>query len=366
MRKGAAAVLVALALVAAACADDGDGDDPEPADAGRAGPEQVEAEADAARAAYTDPGPYPVGLTTVRLADRTVEVLYPAVEGATAPPGAPPAPPLVGEQVVVREAPASDEGPFPVVLYSHGFAGSPLVSATLQAGIASWGFVVAAPDHIERNTAALGRGDARSEPARDVQTLQEALQGVVAAGEADGPLSGAVDGERVGSAGHSAGGGTALNALRLPAVEAAATWAGVDPTDEPLPEEPVLVLGAEADIAITGEDQRAVYEALPGPKRLVLLQGGTGHATFIDNCPAARRELIESGEPRREVSGIVALAFDGCDPEDLDPVLAWGAIQHFTVAHLRDALGVDEVPVGLADAVLDEFPDVPITYEHAP
>ena len=365
MRRAAAAVLVALALVAA-CGDDGDGDDPEPADAGSAGPEQAEAEAEAARAAYTGAGPYEVGLTTVLLADRSVEVLYPATEGATAPPGAPAAPALVGEQVVTREAPASDEGPFPVLLYSHGFAGSPLVSATLQAGIASWGFVVAAPDHIERNTAALGRGDPRIDTARDVQTMQETLTSVVAAGEGDGPLTGAVDGERAGSAGHSAGGGAALNALRLPAVSATVTWAGVDPTDEPLPEEPVLVLGAEADMAISGDNQRAVYEGLPGPKRLVLLQGGSGHATFLDLCPGARRAMIASGQPREEVSGIIALAFDGCDADDLDPVLAWEVIQHFTVAHLRDALGVDDVPVGLGDGVLDEFPDVPVIYEHSP
>ena len=127
-----------------------------------------------------------------------------------------------------------------------------------------------------------------------------------------------------------------------------------------------MVLGAEADVAISGDEQRAVYEELPGPKRLVLLQGGTGHATFLDSCIASRNDLIESGEQRGAVPGIAALAFDGCDADDLDPVLAWEVIQHFTVAHLRDALGVDEVPVGLGDGVLDEFPDVPVIYEHAP
>jgi hypothetical protein len=127
-----------------------------------------------------------------------------------------------------------------------------------------------------------------------------------------------------------------------------------------------MVLGAEADVAISGDEQRAVYEGLPGPKRLVLLQGGTGHATFLDSCITSRQELIDSGQPRGEVSGIVALAFDGCDPEDLDPVLAWDAIQHFTVAHLREALGVDELPVGLGDGVLEQLPDVPLIYEHSP
>jgi predicted dienelactone hydrolase len=189
---------------------------------------------------------------------------------------------------------------------------------------------------------------------------------VVAAGEGEGPLAGAVDGQRVVTSGHSAGGGTALNALRLPEVTATVTWAGVSPTDEPLPDEPVLVLGAEADIAITGDDQREVYESLPGPKRLVQLDGGAGHATFIDVCAAARREVIESGQPRPQGSGIIALAFDGCDADDVDPIEAWRVIQHFTVAHVRESLGIDDAPVGLDEAVLDEFPDVPVRYEQSP
>jgi len=357
-RRAALAAFLVVALVGAGCSDD-DGGETSSAD----GTVTTEAEDRGGEAAYADDGPYAVGLTTVQLADRTVEVLYPAAAAEGTPAEGLR---LEGDRQVFQDAPASDEGPFPVLLYSHGFASSPLVSANLEAGIASWGFVVAAPDHIERNTAALGRGDPRYDPARDVQTMQEALDGVVAAGEADGPLSNAVDGERAGSAGHSAGGGAALNALRLPAVSATVTWAGVDPTDEPLPEEPVLVLGAEADMAISGDNQRAVYEGLPGPKRLVLLQGGSGHATFLDLCPGARRAMIASGQPREEVSGIIALAFDGCDADDLDPVLAWEVIQHFTVAHLRDALGVDDVPVGLGDGVLDEFPDVPVIYEHSP
>jgi predicted dienelactone hydrolase len=357
-RRATGAALVALALVAAACADDGD----QSSDSD--GTVTTEQRDRSGEAAYADPGPYAVGHTTVQLADRVVEVLYPAADAAGAPAdiGG-----LEEGRQIYQDAPANEEGPFPVLLYSHGFAGSPLVSANLQAGIASWGFVVAAPDHIERNTAAvLGRGDADPDAARDVQTMQATLVGVVEAGDGDGPLAGAVDGDRVASAGHSAGGGAALNALRLPEVTATVTWAGVHPTDEALPDEPVLVLGAEADIAVTGDEQREVYEGLTGPKRLVQLDGGAGHATFLDLCPGARREVIESGVPRPAETGILALAFDGCDADDVDPIEAWRVIQHFTVAHVRDALGIDEEPVGLGDEVLDEFPDVPVRYEHAP
>ena len=359
LRRGALAVLAVVALAAAACSDGG-GDDGESSGNGTVTTEAEDASADAA---YAAEGPHVVGLTTLQLADRAVEVLYPAAEGTgtLADVGG-----LEPGRQIFRDAQAAGDGPFPVLLYSHGFASSPLISANLQAGIASWGFVVAAPDHIERNTAALGRGDPRIDPARDVRTMGEALTALTAAGAADGPLRGAVDPEAVGTAGHSAGGGTALNALRLPEVTATVTWAGVAPTDEPLPEEPVLVLGAEADIAVTGDEQRGVYEGLAGPKRLVQLDGGAGHATFIDICPPARREVIESGQPRPQGSGIVALAFDGCDADDVDPLEAWRVIQHFTVAHLRDSLGIDEEPVGLGNGVLEEFPDVPVRYEQSP
>lgn len=355
-RTAAAAAVVALALVAAACSDG----DSETSD----GTVTTEERDRSGEAAYAAEGQYVVGLTTVQLADRVVEVLYPATEGTGTLAD------LAGlerRRQVFRDATASDDGPFPVVLYSHGFAGSPLVSANLQAGIASWGFVVAAPDHIERNTAAVfGPGGATTDAARDVQTMQEALAGVVAAGEGDGPLAGAVDGGRVASAGHSAGGGTALNALRLPEVTTTVTWAGVKPTGEPLPKEPVTVIGAEADVAVGGDVQREVYAALPGPKRLVQLDGGAGHATFLDLCPGARRDVIESGQPRPAGSGLLRLAFDGCDADDVDPMEAWRVIQHFTVASLRDGLGIDEEPVGLGDAVVDAFPNVPVRYEHAP
>ena len=360
--RAAAAALVALALAAAACSDDdGTGGSSGPDD----GTVTTEQRDRSGEAAYADEGDYAVGITTLQLADRVVEVLYPAADDSGTPAGPAEVPTLAPDREVFRDAPAA-EGVFPVLLYSHGFASSPLVSSNLQAGIASWGFIVAAPDHIERDTAALGRGDARSDPARDVQTMDEALAAVLAAGDGDGPLAGAVDESRVAAAGHSAGGGTALNALRLPEVKATVTWAGVDPTDEPLPAEPVLVLGAEADIAVTGDEQRAVYEQLGAPKRLVQLDGGAGHATFIDVCAPARQEVIESGQPREQGSGIIALAFDGCDADDVDPVEAGRVIQHFTVAHLRASLGIDREPVGLGDDVLDEFPDVPVRYEHTP
>ena len=46
--------------------------------------------------------------------------------------------------------PGSPGGPFPIVLFSHGFGASRLYYSHLLTGIASWGFVVVSADYLER------------------------------------------------------------------------------------------------------------------------------------------------------------------------------------------------------------------------
>jgi predicted dienelactone hydrolase len=47
----------------------------------------------------------------------------------------------------VRDATPSTEGPFPIVVYSHGFGGFRQVVTAHTTQLASWGFVVASTDH---------------------------------------------------------------------------------------------------------------------------------------------------------------------------------------------------------------------------
>ncbi|MEZ5268392.1 MAG: hypothetical protein R2789_07465 [Microthrixaceae bacterium] len=116
----------------------------------------------AAEAAYAQPGPYGVGVVTLSLGDRDMELWYPAdpadVEGQDRDTyfvrDFVPAwverlldpevnPPYVTD--AVRDVPAATDGPFPLVLFSHGFAGFRLTSTALTTHLASWGFVVIAP-----------------------------------------------------------------------------------------------------------------------------------------------------------------------------------------------------------------------------
>src|SRR5665213_2562374 len=54
--------------------------------------------------------------------------------------------------------PVSARGPFPVVLFSHGFGGYPEQSSFLTDHLATWGLVVVAPDHRSRDLKAVVGG----------------------------------------------------------------------------------------------------------------------------------------------------------------------------------------------------------------
>lgn len=376
-------MLAALALVAGACSDSdssgGDGD-------GGGGDETTTTVDLADTAAYRGPGPYEVGLTSLSLPDREVAVFYPAADGATdgvddatysqldalTPELAEAAPALLPEGTdpevltvtidgVGAEVAASTDGPFPLVLFSHGFGSFRLDASALLAGIASWGFVVAAPQHIERDRAALVSDSVVRDPAIDVQVLVDTIALV---GDADGPLEGLADTEQVGAVGHSAGGRAALTALSSPEIDVAVGWAAAGRGDVPVADKPSMNIAATVDVLVPLTEIEATYDELAPPKRLVVIDGA-GHNSFTDICVSVKEgnDLIglaqSIGFPIPE--NLAAGATDGCEEGSIDTALGWEVTQHFTVAQLRNALGLDPEPVGLGAGVVDEF-DVPIDY----
>ena len=100
-------------------------------------------------------GPYAVGARTLRFTDSrgkelVVEVWYPAEVPEGAAPD--PYPPTTLAGTAVRDVPADLRGaPYPLIGFSHGFAGIRFQSAYLTEHLASHGVVVVAPDHA-RNT----------------------------------------------------------------------------------------------------------------------------------------------------------------------------------------------------------------------
>jgi dienelactone hydrolase len=259
-------------------------------------------------------------------------------------------------------------GPFPVLLFSHGFGAYRMANSALTAGIASWGVVVASVDYSERGIQTQVTGGAKADPARDKRLMLESLELVIAASNETGsPLNGIVDGSKVASAGHSAGGGTAFNALNDPRIAVAIGWAPVGPSGKPA-NKPTMIIGAEKDSGITPADLKELYASFPEPKRRVEVVNA-GHNTFTDVCNVIRGGggLIEFARKNKLVSeGLLRLALNGCAQADLAPNEFFPVVQHFTVAEMRDVWKIDPQPVGLGDGITDAFEGITITYEHQP
>jgi dienelactone hydrolase len=337
--------------------------------------------------AYSKPGPYTVGYTTLQLPDRAVAVWYPADPAAVA--GKPkatynqasPLPdnlksivPAKYNTVVTMDAYAdatadTKQGPYPVVLFSHGFGGYRLVNSALDVGLASWGYVVVSVEYFERGLLdQVTKKVYPKDPTRDPKLMLASLDLVERANATTGsPLYGIVDAKHVGAVGHSAGGGTAFDALNDPRVAVAIGWAPVGPRAAPA-DKPTMIIGSSGDIALTPAGLTKEYASFPAPKRRVEIEAG-GHNSFSDICLVIRAGggLVEFARQNHLVSdNLLGLALNGCKATDIAPQLFWPIVQHFTVAELRSVFGQDAQPVGLGDSIANAFGAVKVKYQHQP
>lgn len=400
MRVAVVATVAGTALMAAACVPA----PPEPA----TGTSANEAPR-AADAAYTTSGPHTVGVTTLQLSDRKVEVWYPADAASTAgrtqdaynfldllPAGfrdlVNSIDPSLRDQVnfpdlgvpevanavtpSYRDVAADAGGPFPLVLFSHGAASYRQQSSFLTTHLASWGFVVASPDYLERGlTGVLGEPPANARP--DTTVADEAVELVRARSAATGNvLSGTVDPTRVFPVGHSAGGFESQRLLSRPDVPSAVSLAAgvstlqlANMTAPLLPAgKPVAWIGGRNDGISPIDNLRTGFDYTPGERRLLEL-GGAGHNNaFTDICTvggggvAALARAINLPVP----DSLLALGDDGCTVGPFKPsVEVWPEVRHFVTAELRSRSGLDVEPVGLGDQVLPSFDDV-LVYRHNP
>jgi dienelactone hydrolase len=343
---------------------------------------------EAAETRYAGPGPHEVGVATLKLADRSVEVYYPAAKGSTA--GKPrekylqtdPLPqmmlarlPKVPDGVdlsvtipAVRGVPAATGQAFPLVIFSHGAGGWRSAYGEVLSGLASWGFVVASTDYTEYGFMAnFGGGGDMTRRRETVGAAVTATIDLLAAENtrADSPLKGAVSTTKIGAVGHSAGGGTMFGQLNNPRINAIVGWAPVPPQTPVMSTTPTMIIAGDRDIAITAEAAGKAYDTLNAPKRLVVVKM-MGHNAFSDTCFAIRGGTdligIAKGMGLPIPDRLLALAANGCAKEDLDTREGMSIIQHFTVAELRASLGLDRRPVGLSEAAARGFKGVTIDY----
>jgi predicted dienelactone hydrolase len=315
-------------------------------------------------------GPYPVGVQTITVIDserdRTfpVEVWFPLAPGTT------------GElarytfvtgdyfesarAITAEPELASTDGPFPLVVYSHGSGGIRYIHSDYTETIASHGYVVIAPDHpgntsIER---VLGAAD---EPAQiAVNRPGDVIAAIDAFLDADhprtGPFTPLIDAERIAVTGHSFGGFTTYavasgyeNELgstpvddRVGALIPIAPAVGDRGPDSLLSadrlraiEVPTLIIAGTDDRTTPVEPNvnRAWEYSNASPHfRLELV--AAEHQTFTDLCDYVKVLPDREGANPLVVDTIVEMSAEGCGPDDMPIERAKALVNTFAVTFL--------------------------------
>jgi dienelactone hydrolase len=278
-----------------------------------------------------------VGVRTLEVDGRTVDVWYPAEDGGT--------PEVIDLDVLLTDAfvervgavdlpdlptravrdaePLVTRDPYPVILFSHGFGGFRDQSVDFTVHLASRGYVVIAPDHVGRRfedvlpclfSPALEGCDLSGMATDPGPDDLAAVKAWVDALPDDDPLAAIVDPTRLGLAGHSAGGTTVGTfGTANPDVQAIYTMA-MGPT---VPRDvPMRSLAGTCD-GVVAFDDVADGVALSAHAELVPVEGA-GHLAFSDMCTLDLESLsAEWLDGRDDLNDIIydslrSLGTDGC------------------------------------------------------
>jgi fermentation-respiration switch protein FrsA (DUF1100 family) len=174
-------------------------------------------------------------------------------------------------------------GPYPLVIFGHGFAVTPTTYAPLLRAWARAGYVVAAPIFPLGNANAPG-GPNESDLVNQPADLSFVITQMLAASTPPaGPFSGLIDARHVAVSGQSDGGDTALTVaynqrFRDPRIGAAVILSGqaipgVVGYDYPAPSPPLLATQGLADTINLPSTTNEFFDPAPPPKYLLTMTG---------------------------------------------------------------------------------------------
>lgn len=252
----------------------------------------------------TPPGPppaparYAVGVQILKLVDETRTV--PTASGGTEPRPLTTivrypvlAPPAEGDKM--NAAPASKYGPFPLIVFGHGFNVTPATYTKLLESWASAGYIVAAPIFPLENADHPGgadEADLTNQPADMTFVISSLLE---ASAAPNGPFSGLVDPAHIAVAGQSDGGDTALAVAydanyRDKRVDAAVVLSGaeipgLEAIEFPVGGPPLLAVQGTADIINKPAETYAFFAAAHPPKFLLKLYGAEHLPPYASEQP---------------------------------------------------------------------------------
>ena len=312
----------------------------------------------------SSPGPYPVGVAEIAFEKTSVTtgeprilktvVWYPASANARNA--------TLDEEVGgTRDAePAHDEGPLPIIVWSHGAGGGyPYAPLYYASHLASYGFVVIAPPHpgnlhdeCPSGSGCTQEGMVDSYLNRPAD-LTFALESMLKLSEnPDSPFYHLLDGSRVGISGHSFGGN---DTARLAETEMGAPFSAalamapctaeyVAPPDKVTM--PLMIMAGDRDKRCVSTFEQTFFDGLSDtlPHFLLVFPRG-GHSAYGDTCPLPIPELA-------------------CGPDDLSQEKAHQLILFYATAFFKTYVAQEEGYAAFLDpAVNSEEPDIRYTAE---
>jgi predicted dienelactone hydrolase len=198
--------------------------------------------------------------------------------------------------------PRNADGPFPLVVFGHGFMDHPRDFTELATEWAEAGYVVAAPAFPLSNTDAPG-GPNAADYVNQPGDVSFVIDEVARLSEQEGhPLDARVDTGHVGVAGHGLGVATVLGAAynsccRDERIDAVIAMAGVLIDLEgayEFSETPVLLLYGDADQFIPPSTGVEIYEKARPPKFLVAITNGTHWPPYRDEVDPADEAVVST------------------------------------------------------------------------
>jgi dienelactone hydrolase len=318
-------------------------------------------------------GPWPVGQRTVQFGRFTaVEIMYPAMPGSeqgmdpltydlrTWLPTAeqskvPDEDATIISADTYRDLPIDEaHGPYPVIILVHGTAAFRVASFSTQAHWASRGFVVVAADHpnLFLTDYLKINGCAMTAPSLNLSADVDSEITTLTAASGDlAFLSGHIDMQRVGLAGHSAGAYAVADYANKPGVKIIVPLAGTKSVRDSSSLESVVFVSGMADAVLpyaSGVGRGSLlypgtttsaYMGSASPKRMIGITGG-GHLVPTDLCktgPSGMPDLTVAN--MRGVCGtqtIVNLGLADCGT--VDRVMGTDAVNGVTTAAFEETL----------------------------
>ena len=196
----------------------------------------------------------------------------------------------------VASAPAARAaGPYPLIVFGHGYAATPALYTHLLLAWARAGYVVAAPVFPLGNANAPG-GPNEADLVHQPADVRFVITRMLAASASDGnPLSGMIDLTHIAVAGQSDGGDTALavaydsyfrdRRVGAAVILSGAEIPGVGGFDFPQGSPPLLAIQGTADTVNPPYLTSAFYSVASRPKFLLTVVGATHMSPYTDQGP---------------------------------------------------------------------------------